>query len=165
MPTFGQDTYIRFWGMTAHVRGADFAEQVEAWQRYFLALGNRMVSLQPFLAWFGDYMVTGSIMRNFDAEGRPSWPRLSPRYAAWKEAHYPGRPILVLTGDMKAGFDYEATEQTLKILNEKWYWKVHNTGYPPNNLPARTIVMLQNADKTVFTRGLRKFVTTGEVGT
>lgn len=29
------------------------------------------------------------------------WPQLSPAYAEWKEAHFPGLPILVLTGRMK----------------------------------------------------------------
>ena len=28
------------------------------------------------------------------------WPALSPGYAAWKERHYPGRPILVREGDL-----------------------------------------------------------------
>lgn len=31
-----------------------------------------------------------------------SWPALSPAYAAWKGKHYPGRPLLVRTGEMKS---------------------------------------------------------------
>jgi len=40
--------------------------------------------------------------RLFEREGRTSehgkWEKLSPRYAAWKKKHYPGMPILTLTG-------------------------------------------------------------------
>ncbi len=161
---FGPDTYIRALGCTIHVRTADMSAQAESWKRYFLDLGHRVKNLRPVFESFGQYMVTGSIMRNFEAEGRPDrWAPLSPKYKAWKENHYPGRPILVLTGEMKAGFQYEATELTLKIRNVKWYWKVHQTGYGPNNLPARVMLLLQDADKSVLTRKTRQYIKTGEV--
>lgn len=35
-------------------------------------------------------------------EGLKPWAPLSERYEAWKERHYPGRPILVLTGRLRA---------------------------------------------------------------
>ena len=31
----------------------------------------------------------------------PRWPKLSPKYAAWKRKHFPGRPILVRTGALR----------------------------------------------------------------
>lgn len=40
----------------------------------------------------------------FETEGAsnpPAWPALSPRYALWKRAHYPGTKILERTGDLK----------------------------------------------------------------
>lgn len=40
--------------------------------------------------------------RQFDTEGglgKP-WPALSPAYAAWKSKHYPGRSMMVLSGDL-----------------------------------------------------------------
>jgi len=33
--------------------------------------------------------------------GNRRWKSLQPEYAAWKEKHYPGQPLLVLTGRMK----------------------------------------------------------------
>lgn len=42
----------------------------------------------------------------FATEGRFSggWEQLSERYKAWKERHYPGQPILVLTGALREAF-------------------------------------------------------------
>lgn len=37
----------------------------------------------------------------FADRGR-GWKQLSPSYAAWKEKHYPGQPILVREGEMEA---------------------------------------------------------------
>jgi phage gpG-like protein len=34
------------------------------------------------------------------AEGGDAWKTLTPEYAAWKEAHFPGKPILQRTGDL-----------------------------------------------------------------
>ncbi len=42
--------------------------------------------------------------RAFATEGRSQgqgWTALDPRYKAWKDQHYPGKPILQLTGDLK----------------------------------------------------------------
>jgi len=36
--------------------------------------------------------------------GSGRWPKLSPGYAAWKRRYFPGRRILVLSGEMKARF-------------------------------------------------------------
>lgn len=38
----------------------------------------------------------------FASEGRGTWAPLSKEYAAWKARHYPGRPILVATGELRA---------------------------------------------------------------
>jgi hypothetical protein len=40
----------------------------------------------------------------FDTEGQwggDAWEPLSPKYAAWKTEHYPGKGILVATGDLR----------------------------------------------------------------
>lgn len=47
-----------------------------------------------------------AVARQFDAQGAGpemgSWAPLSESYAAWKEKHYPGAPILVRTGKLRA---------------------------------------------------------------
>jgi phage gpG-like protein len=153
-------TTIRLAGCTIHVN----VPNTDAWTRYLAELIGRAKDLQPVLETFGAYMVTGSLQRNFEAEGRPApWAPLSPLYAARKARRYPGRPILVASGQMRAGFQWRATKQTLKIWNTRPYWKAHQYGYPPHNLPARVMLFLQNADKAVFTRWARRYITTGEL--
>ena len=48
----------------------------------------------------------GAISRQFASEGASElgtrWQPLSPAYAAWKQANYPGRPMLVRTGEMRS---------------------------------------------------------------
>lgn len=42
--------------------------------------------------------------RRFSTEGgEDPWARLSDQYAAWKARHFPGQPILVATGALRAG--------------------------------------------------------------
>lgn len=38
----------------------------------------------------------------FSNQGQGTWPALSPAYARWKAVAYPGRPIMVRTGDLRA---------------------------------------------------------------
>lgn len=132
------------------------------WIRRYEELRGRPKNLQPVFDWFGAYMVTGSIQRNFEAEGRPSpWAPLSPAYAEWKEAHYPGQPILQLTGRMRASFHWRSSPQTLKIWNTRPYFRYHQTG--TSRMPARISLLLQDADKAVLTRKCRQYWLTGEV--
>jgi len=41
--------------------------------------------------------VKGVLKERFETENRGRWAALSPRYKAWKERYYPGKPILQLT--------------------------------------------------------------------
>jgi hypothetical protein len=41
--------------------------------------------------------VSNAIRERFESENQGKWAPLSPRYRAWKEKNYPGRPILQLT--------------------------------------------------------------------
>jgi len=54
----------------------------------------------------------------FSAKGRGpnrgAWERLSPRYAAWKRRHHPGKPTLVLTGALRDGLTREASGRALR---------------------------------------------------
>ncbi|KPV42020.1 phage virion morphogenesis protein [Alicyclobacillus ferrooxydans] len=60
--------------------------------------------------------------QTFASEG-PGWRPLSSKYKAWKERHYPGMPILVRTGALKAsltepygeGVIYEVYPQELTL--------------------------------------------------
>lgn len=60
------------------------------------------------------------IADQFDTQGRGNWVPLSPRYARWKAAHYPNRPIGVRTGHLRDTFtghsgDYVEVVETHKL--------------------------------------------------
>lgn len=88
--------------------------------------------------------------RHFDSEGSSTgarWAPLSERYGAWKAAQYPGRPILVLTGALRAALvDGRGPGAIEKIGPRRMeigvdsgvlpYAQAHQTGIP-GRLPAR----------------------------
>lgn len=75
----------------------------------------------------------------FASEGRGSWPPLSPTYAAWKARVYPGRPILVATGDLRTSLTTREsvlaqTDQALYLGTTVSYAAFHLGG---PKMPAR----------------------------
>ena len=70
-------------------------------QRYLRTLNGRSQELYPVWDKVLDILYEAE-RQLFAKEGRTSeegkWKKLSPRYAAWKNKHYPGMPILTLTG-------------------------------------------------------------------
>jgi phage gpG-like protein len=57
---------------------------------------------------------------NFNAQGKPKkFAKLSKKYKAWKALHYPGRPILVLTGRLKrslTGYGQSESQDTIRDI-------------------------------------------------
>lgn len=58
--------------------------------------------------------------KQFDAEGAGpqsgSWAPLSVSYKAWKDAHYPGQPINVLTGKLRAALTQSGAAGALRAI-------------------------------------------------
>lgn len=46
------------------------------------------------------------------------WRPLSAGYAAWKQKHFPGRPILVRTGDLKASMTQEGAAGNITVIGK-----------------------------------------------
>jgi len=100
-------------------------------------------------------VLEGAVARQFDAQGAGpemgSWAPLSESYAAWKEKHYPGQPILVRTGKLRAALtDSNAPGARRDVSGESLsygttgipYASAHQTGsvaghLTAGNLPAR----------------------------
>lgn len=87
--------------------------------------------------------------RQFQASGRAAsggWAPLSPAYAAWKSRHYPGRPILVRTGELRESltrrpFGVEVIRPgSMEIGTAVPYARFHQQGGP--GLPRRRPVEL-----------------------
>lgn len=69
------------------------------------------------------------------------WAPLSPRYAEWKAAHYPGKPILQAEGDLRRAAsaplrDATPTSLTLTIADDKAGWHQEGTA----RMPARPLM-------------------------
>ena len=86
-------------------------------------------------------------------EGGEKWQELSASYGAWKEAHYPGKPILQRTGDLYAsltsGTDPNAVKReerkTLTLGSRIPYAIFHQQGTA--KMPARPEIQLPEAFK------------------
>lgn len=105
-----------------------------------------------------------AVGRQFESEGSAElgqrWQRLSPAYAAWKEARYPGRPILVRTGKMRGAATNRA--QALRITPRRLVYTVdsdyaihHHRG---EGVPSRRFVVLSSAARREIDRAFASWI-------
>jgi phage gpG-like protein len=121
-------------------------------------LRSRAEDMEPVLDMFGRYLVQQHIPAQFRARGKPKrWAALSPKYAAWKAKHYPGKPILQRSGAMMSGFDWETHKQSVRVVNRvrsgqkagsKPRWAYHQDG--TIKMPARPMLQLTDKDYKQF---------------
>ena len=90
--------------------------------------------------------------------GPPGW------YGEWKAAHYPGRPLLVRTGEFKkavTGFS-----GSWKQMEAKWmkigingfpFWTVHRWGWTKRHVPMRDFTMVGQTDLKRLDEKIRNF--------
>lgn len=86
--------------------------------------------------------------------GSGGWAALAPRYAKWKEQHYPGQPILRLTGNLfrslteKGAPDavYEARPGSLTLGTIDPKARAHQKG--AGSMPSRPVIELVREDFT-----------------
>ena len=52
-------------------------------------------------------------------EGLPGWQPLSPRYALWKRINYSGRPLLVLSGRLRAALVQRGNPGAIERIGER----------------------------------------------
>ena len=93
---------------------------------------------------------TERIDKAFTSKGKSigmNWPPLSPAYAAWKNRHFPNRPLLVLRGHLRDSLTNESSRQMvfnraggrqLIIGTRIKYAKFHQ--YGTKKMPARPFV-------------------------
>ena len=105
--------------------------------------------------------------RQFKSEGAygsGGWPSLSPNYAAWKARHYPGKPILERTGDLKDSLTrrplgIEVIEPGYMVLGSGIpYLRYHQRG---EGLPQRRAVELPESERRTWGRLIHRFIVTG----
>lgn len=107
--------------------------------------------------------------RQFATEGGAysgGWPALSPKYAAWKERHYPGKPILERSGDLKDSltrrpFGIEVIEAGHMVLgSDVAYGKYHQAG--TDRMPQRRPVELSESERRTWVNLIQRFIVTGK---
>lgn len=122
-----------------------------AWE----AIANRFVAVERrhFRAEGGDKGSTGK------------WAPLSPRYAAWKARHYPGKPILERSGELLRSLTVRPLDVEV-ILPDRMvigsavaHGRYHQAGGP--NLPRRRPVDLPDAERREWVKVLQRFLITG----
>lgn len=107
--------------------------------------------------------------RQFASEGKYAsggWAPLSPKYARWKARHYPGKPILELTGDLKKSL----TERPLGIeviLPRRMvigstipYGEHHQHG--GGTLPRRRPIELTESVRRGWVKTMQRYLVTGK---
>jgi phage gpG-like protein len=101
------------------------------------------------------YALEHDQFRSEGKEGGEGWQELSPEYAGWKQAHFPGKPILERTGDLlrslTSGKDPNAVRveerKTLTLGSKVPYAIYHQSPLPRRVLPRRPEIMLSEAFK------------------
>lgn len=112
--------------------GEDLSDFTEFWQEYFLPNWYRTSTT------------------HFETQGASSgaqWPPLSAAYADWKQKHWPGLPILVLSGALRDSLTQQndsnavadMTPTQLSMGTRVTYARFHQTGtkYMPARPPLR----------------------------
>lgn len=121
--------------------------------------------------WSSEFSESGKYLQNFfagevfDSRGGiigESWKSLSPKYAAWKSKHYPGKGILEATGKMRRSFKSEYGDTWTRVFNTADYFKYHQSRMPRWRLPRRVMMKLDEKRKQtiiqIFRKGLNRYL-------
>ena len=133
---------------------------------------NRVTDLEPvFKAIAADWSLTmarkfasgGAYEAGTDAQGQanPAWAPLSPRYAAWKAAHYPGSTILQRTGALRqAAVNPQVTTSatSLRLVVDNAWALYHQSSRPRTRLPRRPFASLTAKQKSRWVKAFRDHI-------
>lgn len=91
-----------------------------------------------------------------------TWPALSPRYAAWKAVHYPGRPMMVLTRRLERSL-LGRTGDSIRVIGKRVfrfgtrvpYGIFHHMG--TTRMPRRQFLGLTHDDKIAWGKIVHRY--------
>lgn len=147
MARWARNTVVKFIGGELTIR--DDADVLRHGARVFDAMWVRGRDFAPvFSQQRPRFQAMSALM--FKNEGWPSrWPALSPGYAAWKQKHYPGKPMMRRSDrlyDSLVGVTsdsvWKVTKQSIQFGTRVPYWREHQYGDPTRHLPARPTVAM-----------------------
>lgn len=155
MATWGKTTAFKFLGGELVMKQP--GEQIDLTERRFRTLKTKAMNVKP--AFDASLPIMFDNEEDiFAAEGIPSWPKLSPAYAAWKSGRYPGMPIMRRTDRLYNSLTSRTSDtvwstgpRSLRFGTKVPYWPVHQYGSRDGTLPARpTLVLLPHSFRAVF---------------
>lgn len=103
--------------------------------------------------------------------GSGGWAPLAPSYAAWKERHYPGQPILQRTGDLyrslvgENSLHVRVVESHFLLIGSGVDYGAFHMRPGPHGRPARKPVELPESVRRSWVRTLQRFLVEGDRGT
>lgn len=132
--------------------------------RAFDAYAHEVADMSTPLRRIGESLLE-AVRRQFETQGASGsgtpWRRLSTAYALWKRQHFPGEPILVATGGMRADVlsprSVHVTRDRLVYEPESEVAFYHQAGRGHN--PQRKIVDLNAGDRRGFERVFAHWLT------
>lgn len=102
------------------------------------------------------------------AYGGQTWSPLSPRYAAWKARHFPGKSIMQRSGDLFRSLAGAAPSIDIRELNyaifgtDVEYAGFHQRG--GGNLPQRKVIEMPDSLRRQWVKVIQRYLVTGAVG-
>jgi phage gpG-like protein len=127
----------------------------------------RVENAKPAFDAIGDLLAEAET-KQFETEGdygSGGWAALSPKYAAWKAKHYPGKPILEATGALRGSltsrpFGVEEVSATRAVFGtDIEYAAYHQTG--TEKMPARPPMQLPEAERQKWIRLFQNYIVDG----
>lgn len=104
--------------------------------------------------------------------GGGKWRPLNPKYAAWKQKHFPGTTIMIRTGDLAASLT-SMTKDTIYIPGRRsvtlgtklFYAMIHQVGAKlrgagQSRLPKRKLIRITKANEKTFALSMTKYIKT-----
>ena len=103
---------------------------------------------------------------SYGLRGGAEWLPLSYRYAKWKHKHYPGRPLMVLTGELRRSLTGKSAKSYLYYDRHKMaigttvsYAPYHQSG--TRKMPRRPLIALTKDDAMDYAKEIQKHVMKG----
>jgi hypothetical protein len=138
----------------------------QQYARAFQVLADDARDLKEPLTRVRDRLVS-TVGEQFQSEGQHGgtpWPQLSTAYEQWKQEAFPGRPLLVRSGAMRAAYLADGTRE---LTNTRLVWGIdtqrdqhgqaiadragaHQAG--EGHMPQRKIIALTFEDRRAFDR-------------
>lgn len=84
------------------------------------------------------------------------WAPLSDDYAERKAQTYPGRNLLIATGEMSRGFQADPDSFSVRLYNEVAWFQYHQTG--TSKMPQRLVMAIEERQQKHINEALTKYV-------